>query len=259
MSHADGTPAPGDSAGQPWAGRHFDENAFSGDDGSATPALADAVAGFHAATNGPEAVVEAFRTARLLIPLVARLGEAGQNAAGLRVDKRQELSIVTVSGPDGRNVLPVFSSVAAMQAWNPKARPVPADGARVALAAVSEQTELVVLDPTSPTEFVIRRPALWSLAQSETWSPAATTPLVAAAFTASIGTELAVLGVGLSDGDPTARLTGPEVLVRLELVQGLTEQELDAVLARLAQRWSADEVIATRVDSLGVRLVASGE
>jgi hypothetical protein len=268
MDHADHGSVPGDSAGQPWAGRHFDQNAFSGDDGRATPALADALAGFHAGTNGPEAVVTAFRDARLLIPLVARLGEHGEDEhgedepvspTGLRADKKQELSIVTVSAPDGRSVLPVFSSVASMQAWNPQARPVPADGVRVALAAASEDTELVVLDPTSETEFVIRRPALWALARSERWQPAYADPAVAAAFAASIGTELAVLGVQLADGDPGARLHGPEVQVRLELLRGLTEAELDAVLARLAQRWAADDAIAARVDSLGVQLLASAE
>lgn len=255
-----GTPtgaAPGDSAGQPWAGRHFEANAFSGDDGSATPELAAAVAAFRAGTGAREAVVAAFRQARLLIPLVAHLAEAGVSDDGHVIDKKQELSIVTVAGEDGRTVLPVFSSVAAMQAWNAKARPVPADGSRVALAAAAESTELVVLDPTAESEFVIRRPALWALAKAETWRSPHTDPTVFEAFVASIGTEHSVLAVSLSDGDPEARLLGPEVLVRLVLVQGLTQAELDAVLARLAQRWAADDRIALGVDSLGVQLVAS--
>lgn len=252
-----GTHTHGDSAGQPWAGRHFDANAFSGDDGSATPELAAAIAAFRAGTGSREGVVTAFRQARLMIPLVAHLAEAGVGDNGHVVDKKQELSIVTVEGPDGRTVLPVFSSVAAMQAWNPTARPVPADGARVALAAASESTELVVLDPTTETEFAIRRPALWALAKAESWRTPHSDPAVVEAFTASIGTELSVLAVSLRDGDPAARLLGPEVLVRLELVQGLTQAELDAVLARLAQRWAADDRIALGVDSLGVQLVAS--
>lgn len=262
MIHAD-RPAPGDSAGQPWAGRHFEQGDSSDDDGSADSALMDALTAFHTGAHGPEVVVEAFRDARLLIPLVAHLGEAGQNEhgplAGMTVDKKQELSIVTVSAPDGRNVLPVFSSVTSMRAWNPEARPVPADGVRVALAAASEDTELVVLDPTSAAEFVIRRPALWAMARSQQWRPAYADVAVAEAFRASISTELAVLDVQLADGDPGARLHGPEVLVRLELIQGLTEGELDAVLARLAQRWAANDAIAAGVDSLGVRLLTSAE
>lgn len=246
-----------DSAGQPWEGRHFDENPFGDDDGSAPPALLGALAAFRAGEVGAEAVVDALRGSRLLIPLIAELGEEGETEAGLLVDKTQELSIVTVAGPDGRNVLPVFSSVTAMRAWNPAARPVPADGRRVALAAASEETELVVLDPTSETEFVLRRPAVWAVARGEAWLPSDRDPEVARAFAASIGSELGVLDVRLVSGDPGARLAGEELVVRLTLASGLTREELDAILARLAQRWAGDDVIATRVDSLRVQLTAS--
>jgi hypothetical protein len=245
-----------DSAGQPWAGRHFDSNAFTADDGSASPALAAALLAFRRGDSGADAVVDAFRGARLLVPLVAHLGESGVNEHGRLVDKTQELSIVTVAGPDGRNVLPVFSSVSTMSAWNPKARPVPADGARIALAAASEQTELVVLDPASESEFVLRRPALWAIGQGEPWRPSYSDADVRDAFAASVTRELAVHAVELSSGDPQARLNGPELIVRLSLAVGLTQVELDAVLARLAARWAADDVIATRVDSLAVQLVS---
>lgn len=245
-----------DSAGQPWAGRHFDANAFQSDDGTATPALADALLAFRDGDAGAQAVVDAFRNARLLVPLVAHLGESGVDEHGRLVDKTQELSIVTVAGPDGRNVLPVFSSVTTMGAWNAAARPVPADGARIALAAASEQTELVVLDPASESEFVLRRPALWAIGQGQAWQPSFSDADVRDAFAASITRELAVHDVELRSGDPLSRLTGPELIVRLRLSAGLTQAELDAVLARLATRWAADDVIATRVDSLAVQLAS---
>lgn len=248
-----------DSAGQPWEGRAFDDNPFGEDDGTAPPALLGALAAFRAGEAGPEAVVDALRTARLLIPLVAELGEEGENEAGMLVDKTQELSIVTVAGPDGRSVQPVFSSVTALQAWNPAARPVPADARRAALAAAAEGTELMVLDPTSETEFVLRRPAVWALAQGTPWLPSDRDPEVAAAFRSSIGSELGVHDVALVAGDPLSRLAGEELVVRLSLGAGLTREELDAILSRLAQRWAADDVIATRVDSLRVQLVASAD
>ncbi|MET0975213.1 MAG: SseB family protein [Leifsonia sp.] len=251
-------PGAADSAGRPWAGRSFDPNQHVADDGSAPPRLIEALRRFHAEELGQGEVVDAFRESRLLIPLVAHLGEAGRNEHGHTVDKSQELAIVTVSGPDGRNVLPVFSSVRAMAAWNPQARPVPADGVRVALAAASEDTELVVLDPTSDTEFALRRPALWAVAQSRPWTPSFESSAVRAAFERSITSELAVLGVRLRSGDPLARLAGPELVVELELVGGLDRAELDVVLQRLAQRWAADDEIATGADSLAVKLVASG-
>ena len=107
---------PADSAGVPWEGRSFEPNPHSGDDGSADPALLAALTAFHAGQGDAVAVVEAYRTARLLIPLVAETGSAGQalepevGPYGLPVDKTQELSIVTVAGPGGR---------ARQPRWNP--------------------------------------------------------------------------------------------------------------------------------------------
>jgi hypothetical protein len=250
-----------DSAGVPWEGRAFPHGAPSDDDGSAPERLIEALRRFRARELGESEVVEAVRASRLLIPLVAVLGEAGVGEHGLVVDKSQELSIVTVAGPDGRNVLPVFSSTAAMSAWNPKARPVPAVGPRVALAAASEETDLVVLDPTSETEFAIRRPALWALAQGESWMPSYLDQRVLSEFIAAAEPEEAVVAVQLAPGDPDARLAGAELIVQLALVDGLARQELDALLARLQQRWAASEIIAARVDSMSVRLASarSGE
>lgn len=248
-----------DSAGRPWAGRSFGhhDQSHAGDDGSAPAELIDVLERFRRGDASHGDVVDVFRTSRFLIPLVADAGGVEENERGLRVEKTQELSIVSVAGPDGRNVLPVFSSVAAMGRWNVTARPVPADGTRVALAAASEGTELVVIDPGSDTEFAVRRPAVWAVAQAEPWVSAAIDPAVYAAFDASIATELGVIAVRVRHGDPDARLQGPEVQVVLELVSGLTRTELDQILERLARRWAADEIIATHVDSLAVKLTAS--
>ncbi len=247
-----------DSAGQPWAGRHFEPNPSADDAGSASPALLAALDGFRAGTAGEAEVVAAFRASRLLIPLLAELGEAGVDGLGRKVDKSQELSIVTVGGPDGRTVLPVFSSVASMAAWNAKARPVPAAGPRVALAAAGEGTDLVVLDPTSPTEFALRRPALWAIAQEREWVPSYLAPDVAAEFAASVAEEPAVVSLALAPGDPEGRLRGPELRVALALIEGLGEEQLAALLERLSARWERSELIAERVDSLEVALVPAG-
>lgn len=246
-----------DSAGQPWAGRSFQANDRAADDGSAPPRLVGALKDFHRGDDDGRRVVAEFATARLLIPLVAHAGEHGVTDEGLVVDKTQELSIITVSGPDGRGVMPVFSSVTAMQAWNSQARPVPAEGIRVALAAAEEHTDLVVLDPTSDTEFVIRRPALWAIAQSQEWIPSFADPEVNAAFVRSCRTDSRVAEVSLSAGDPTARLRAPETIVTLALAPGLTREEVSEVVSRLSAQWAADDVIANRVDSLTVSVNAA--
>jgi hypothetical protein len=246
-----------DSAGVPWAGRSFQANTHSNDDGSAPEALIEAVRRFRAAELGEPEVVAAFRDARLLIPLVAVAGDEGVGAHGLAVDKTQELSIVTVAGPDGRAVVPVFSSVEAMGRWNPAARPVPANGVRVALAAASEQTELVVLDPGSPTEHVIRRPALWALAQQRPWTPSWLDEQLLRAFLDGAAPEPAVAAVTLASGDPSGRMAGPELVVQVAVHPGLDESGLAALLQRLSAGWAADPLVLERVDSMRLRVVAA--
>jgi len=246
-----------DSAGQPWAGRSFTPNEHAADDGRADPALLEALRRFVAHEVGETEVVDALRGARLLIPLIAVLGESGVGEHGHLVDKSQELSIVTVAGPDGRTVLPAFTSVETMGRWNPSARPVPAEAVRVALAAASEQTELVVLDPGSDTEFVVRRPAVWAIARGEAWAPSHSDETVLAEFMKAVEAEPAVVTVRLLPGDPTARLAGPELLVRLAVAHGLERDEVRALTARLQERVRASAVIAERVDSMRLQVVTA--
>lgn len=259
--HADDPHLPGgaaDSAGFAWEGRTFDhhDTAFADDDGLADPAL---IAAITALPDGgsQRAVVDALRTARLLIPLVAEAGDVGHTDAGTLVDKTQELSIVTVAGPDGRSVMPAFTSVDAMHTWDADARPVPVESRRVAMAAASEDTQLVVLDPTAPTEFVLRRPAVWALGQDLPWTPSFEDPDVARAFADSVVGERAVARVELSAGDPLGRFAGAELTVGLALHPGLDQSQVQELVGRLQQRWTADAVIAERVDSMRVALRAA--
>lgn len=243
-----------DSAGVPFTGRRFHENPGAGDDGTAPPRVIEAIRRFRMREVGAPDVVAALHEARLLVPLVAVRGDEGVGAHGQLVDKTQELSIVTVEGPDGRAVLPAFTSAAAMRAWDPSARPIPIEAPRVALAAASEGTPLVVVDPGSETEFAVRRPALRALATGESWTPSFDDPDVLTAFQVAASDGDGVRAVAVGPGDPDARLAGPELLVMVTLRPGLDESGLGALVGELQRRWSADPVIAERVDSIGVRV-----
>ncbi|MCS5720257.1 SseB family protein [Herbiconiux sp. CPCC 205763] len=258
--HGHPSPGPGDSAGQPWKGRHFESHGSENDDGSAPEELIAAIQRFRDDRDNDGAsqsdVVDALRGVRLLVPLVAHAGDEGVTDAGLRVDKTQELSLVTVSGPDGRRVLPAFTSVEALAVWNPTARPIPVAARRAALAAAAEDTELIVIDPGSPTEFALRRPAVWAIAQDLPWQAPTADPAVAAAFERSISGEPAIAAFRLVAGDPDARLSGRELVVLLALLPGLDQAALGALVGRLQDAWAQDATIAERVDSLGVKLTA---
>jgi hypothetical protein len=254
----DGT---GDSAGVPWEGRSFHENADSSDDGSAPERVIEAIRRLRAHEVGVADVVDALHDARLLLPLLATRGDEGIGAHGQLVDKTQELALVTTAGPDGRSVLPAFTSTETMRQWNPAARPIPIGVPRIALAVATEGTPLVVVDPGSPTQFVLRRPSFRALATGDRWVPCFEDPAVLEAFLESSSGEPALVAMQLAPGDPDARLAGAELLVQLSVRDGLEKSELDAMVARLGERWAADALIADRVDSIAVVVerVQSGE
>lgn len=246
-----------DSAGIPFEGRRFHETPASDDDGSAPERVIEAIRRLRVGELGIAEVVAALHTERLLVPLIAEAGDEGIGPYGQQVDKTQELSIVTVAGPDGRSVLPAFTSVDAMRAWNPDARPIPIQASRIALAAAAEGTPLIVVDPGSDTQTVVRSPAFRALATGEDWTPAFDDLEVAAAFGDSVATEDAVRAIGVAPGDPNAQLTGAEVIVVLQLDPELAEPDRHTLLARLHARWSTDELIASRADSIAVRTTSA--
>ncbi len=251
-----GSPGRSDSAGQPFAGRAFEASPWTGDDGTAPGPYTAALAAFRAGEAGPEAVIDALRASRLLVPLLAEVGEVGETASGHLSDKRAELALVTVAGPDGRRVLPAFSSAAAMSAWNPAARPVPAPARQVALGAASDGTELVVIDAATD-RFVLRRSTLEALARDLPWTAPWTDPEVGRALRSAVADEPAVTTARVGTDDPGVSLDGAEVLVVIVLHETLDQQQVAELMARVQRRWSEDAVVRSRVDSMTVRLEAS--
>lgn len=243
-----------DSAGQPWQGRSFTDNRWSNDDGTAPAALARALAQFHAGTAPVSGVVEALRDTRLLIPLVAELGEAGVNDAGVTVDKHADLSIVTVRAPDGRGIVPMFTSVETMRTWNPEARPVPVGSRQAALAVVDEGSELIILDPGSETETAIRRPGVWAIARDTPYELPWQDERVLAAASAVLDRVPQLLGVDVLPGDPTSRLAGPELVLLLHVPHDLDEQGAAAVAAQAQAVVQEQPALVEAVDTLAISL-----
>ena len=243
-----------DSAGTPWEGRSFEQNSFADDDGQAPAELVAAIAAFRSGQSGVEQVIDQIRISRLLVPLIAKLGESDLGPHGQKVDKSAELSVVTVKSPDDQESLVVFSSVEAMSRWNPASRPVPTDAIKVCLAAASQMSTRVVLDPSSETEFVIRRPAIAKIAQSLPWSSPERNPAVLAVIRDSISDEPNVLGFEASTADPFAVLAGPELEVLLRLEAGLEPAVVRDLIERISIFWSKSEDFAVSVDSVAIKL-----
>ena len=261
-----------DSAGRPWQGRSFEPNPHANDDGSADPVLLAALAEFRtshyaavaAFESGqgaewvdPSPVIAAIRETRLLIPMVACLGEAGEGAHGQTVDKSADLAIVTVEGPDGRAAMPAFTSMAAMAAWNKDARPIPIGARKICLAAAAEQTTRVVLDPGSDTNFVLRRPLIAAIAQDLEWVSPLTDPRIAEIITNSVVGEDSVVQVGMAAADPAFVLANDELLVQIVLVPGLEREILQATIQRVTDRWEQHEYFVNAVDSVTFQIRAA--
>lgn len=246
-----------DSAGRPWEGRSFThhDTAYAGDDGSAPAGYVDAVRTLAEGEGGPGAVVDALRGERLLVPLLAAAGETGVDEQGRMIDKTQELSIVTVAGPDGGGILPMFSHVEAMQAWNAKARPVPTSVQRAAAAALDGPAR-VVIDPGSESEFVLTRTMLESLLTDASWAPGVDDAAVHTTIADIMFAQPAVQAIVLATGDPRSRLAGAELEVHVLADAAGAEQEQAAAeqVQQAAAQLGESEIVCARITGLAVRV-----
>ncbi|WP_024365088.1 SseB family protein, partial [Arthrobacter sp. TB 26] len=188
-----------------------------------------------------------------------------EGAGGLHADKQADMALVTLKAPDGRTAMPVFSSAASLKAWHPEARPVAVYAARAALSAVAEGAELLVLDPGSAVTFVVRRPAVWALAQQRDWTPSYADPELARSLGEAAAGFPAVRRVEIHPGGGVASLaadgtqlpgggSGPELRVLLYLEDGLDAAGVQSIVSGLNSAWARNEVFAERVDSIEVKL-----
>jgi hypothetical protein len=237
---------PADSAGVPWAGRTLTPQPFVGDDGTADPALALALA-----AGDVEQVAAALIAARVLVPVVAVLGDgpAPIGPHGRPVDKSADMAVATLVAPDGGRALPVFTSSTALAAWDAAARPVPAEGPRAALSAVQDGCAALVVDPGSSVSVVLPRPALWALAQGRPWVRPERDPEVADAVRAAVQGLEHVAGVRLGPAD------GGGLTVTLAVRPGLGAAELTILVDAVRGRLAGAEVLAERVDALALTVV----
>lgn len=137
---------------------------FAGDTGEADAALSAALASYaRDDVDGPD-VLLALQGARLLVPVVAILGEVEYDDRGLAHDKSSDMAAVLMQGADGRLALLAFTSTAALTAWNPEARPVPVTAPLAAQSAVQEEAAALVVDVAGPATFVVQGDDLVALA-----------------------------------------------------------------------------------------------
>ena len=248
---ADSRPVPSgavDSAGVPWGGRTLPPGDFAGDDGAADERLRRALHDRAGGGSTDAGVVEALASARVLVPVVAvRVDDGGTvHTTG---DRQADMALVTLTGPDGRRALPVFSSVQTLAAWDPAARPVAVESRRAAASAVAEGCDLLVLDPAGPVPFVVTRPALWAIGQGRPWSPAHEDPDVLAAVSDAVAAVPQVAGATAEPGSDA------QLRVVLRVRPGLDAQQVQSLAQRVGAALGASPVVAERVEGLELSVV----
>jgi hypothetical protein len=149
-------------------GRTIPDPGFAGDRGEPGAALSAALAAYAAGTGSQVDALAAVRTSRLLVPVVAVLGEVEFDDQGLAHDKTSDMATVLLQGADGRMALLAFSGTPALQAWDPQARPVPVTARTAAQAALQDGAAAIVVDVAGPAAFVVEGEDLEGLARGWT-------------------------------------------------------------------------------------------
>ena len=144
--------------------RSIPDPGFAGDDGSVSADVEAALQEVAAGAALPVAVA-ALCESRLLVPVVAVLGEAEVDEAGLTRDKSADMAAVLLTGRDGRKALLAFTGLASMRAWNPEARPVPVRIKDAAQAALDEGADALLVDVAGPVQVPVEGVLLRRLAQ----------------------------------------------------------------------------------------------
>ncbi|MGW5044067.1 SseB family protein [Streptomyces griseoluteus] len=244
--------------------KNIPDSGFSDDDGSADPRLSAALAAWaeDRAALGP--VLEALKGARLLVPVVAVLGEVevdgeeereaprkgggGRRVGGLRREKTSDMAVPTLKAA-GRTALPAFTSTASLARWDPAARPVAVPLHQALQAAAHEKADTVVLDLAGPVPFELTGPALLALAEGRTSVDPLTDPAVVAAVRAAVAAEPAVRSAHLGPGEADGTLA---------LVLDPAVPPARAARA-VAERLAADETLRARlVRGLDLALLPAG-
>jgi hypothetical protein len=133
--------------------------AYPDDTGAADERLATALASFARRESSYADALVVLTESRLLVPVVALLGEVDESGA----DKTSDMATVLLTGADGRQALLAFTSLETMAAWQPDARPVAVPASDAAKAALQEEAAALLVDVAGPVTFVVEGEDLYGL------------------------------------------------------------------------------------------------
>ncbi|OEJ27752.1 hypothetical protein AR457_28095 [Streptomyces agglomeratus] len=229
--------------------KNIPDPGFSEDDGTADPRLTAALAAWAADPAAEPQVLEALAGARLLVPVVAVLGEAETDeATGLRREKTSDMAVPTLRAGE-RRALPAFTSTEALARWNLEARPVAVPLHQALQAVAHERADTLLLDLAGPVPYQLTGSALLAAAEGRTSAVPLDDPAVTEAVRAAVAAEPAVLRAHLGPGSADGTLA---------LVLAPDADPAEAA-RRVAGALAADETLRARlVRGLDLALLPAG-
>ncbi len=145
--------------------RSIPDPGFPGDDGSVSEVVREALAHYARDPTRHAATLSVLQHARLLVPVVAVLGDVEHDEEGNVHDKSSDMATVLMAGRDGRSALLAFTGGETMARWDAECRPVPVTAPRAAEAALQDGASTLLVDVAGPVMFVVEHDDLRELAR----------------------------------------------------------------------------------------------
>jgi hypothetical protein len=199
------------------------EPKFPGDDGTADPAVRAALAAYAAGQGSEHATLTALAGSRLLVPVVAVLGEAGEDGS----EKSTEMALPTLVGRDGRRAVLAFTCLDALKQWRSDARPVPVPAASAWLAGTQDGASAVLIDVAGPVTLAVDGARLAALAAGRPVPLPHQDPEVLAALQAALAREPLIVAAALTTPDQRVTASGGADLDQAGLDLDGPAQDLD--------------------------------
>ncbi|MET9404097.1 SseB family protein [Kitasatospora sp. NPDC002965] len=215
---------------------------FAADDGAADPALAAALARWSQDRTAEPEVLAALAPTRLMVPIVAILGEVELDEHGHRHEKTSDMAVPVVEAADGRRALPAFTSLETLARWRADARPAPVAAPQAAMVAFSERADTLLVDPAGPVAFRLSGARLRALAENRPYLPPVADPEVREAVRALLAAEPAVVR-GL-----LAPYQDADGLLAVVLDEELEREAVQEAARRIGRAVSEDPVLRVRLD-----------
>jgi SseB protein N-terminal domain len=231
---------------------------YRDDQGGADPAVTDALTAFAAGTGSEHAVLTALAGSRLLVPVVAvasaELSGKDDAELGSGGEKGSEMAVPAIVGRDGRRALPAFTCLAALQQWQPGARPVPVPAAGVWQSA-AEESQSVIIDIAGPVPLAVEGSRLAALASGGPVPRLHEDPDVRAAVAAAAAAQPAGIRIRLGpahgDADFALELAPAAPAAGRPIPAGVADAIADEVAARLAGRLGLGITVLVRPPGAG--------